>query len=432
MSRRKLFIFGLILIVIGTACTTADNPEQANLATATDDAIALAPTTNPISITATPSQVWIEATVFDYNTSTPAATNITGMIPTPLTQDPTTLRTATHEARSSPNSQHIVEIGETLSSIARLYNLSAFELARANNLSNSIIVAGQVLTLPLPTATVMPSATIDTDDETAVFRSDLIRMIPPPPPNGVNGLGYQQFFNMSPTVIANIQDIYENGQALGRDAQSFTRVGDSTIEPPHFFYRFDSEPYDLGDYVYLQRTIDYYSGSFAHDSVAVIRGLHSWSVFDPMWSPTSCNGGEHLLECEFRLHNPSIIIIRLGTNDRGIPDLTRENFEAIVEYSIENGVIPILGTKADRFDGESNSTNTIIRETAQAYNVPLWDFDLVASTLPDYGLGRDNVHLSIFYAHDWQLERGFTTGHGLHNLTGLIVLDEIRQVLLND
>ncbi|MCZ7670381.1 MAG: hypothetical protein M5U34_26095 [Chloroflexi bacterium] len=42
----------------------------------------------------------------------------------------------------------------------------------------------------------------------------------------------------------------------------------------------------------------------------------------------------------------------------------------VVETSIANGVIPVLVTKADRFEGPDNINNNILRELAAEFNVP--------------------------------------------------------------
>jgi hypothetical protein len=248
-------------------------------------------------------------------------------------------------------------------------------------------------------------------------------------PKIINELNYNDFIIMPLRVAENVRAIFENGQSLGRNPQTFTRTGDSTIEYPVFFTGFDSDRYNLGDYTYLQSVINFYKGSFDQRSVSVKRGLPTWAVLDPMWAGGLCERGEHMLACEFRLRNPSIIFIRLGSNDRGLPDLTEQSLREIVAYSIEQGVIPILGTKADRFEGAANTTNQSIRQIAEDFDVPLWDFDLLAATLPNRGLGSDSVHLTSFYPYDWRQERGFTTGYGLHNLTGLIMLDAVWKAI---
>jgi hypothetical protein len=88
----------------------------------------------------------------------------------------------------------------------------------------------------------------------------------------------------------------------------------------------------------------------------------------------------------------------------------------IVEFTITNNVVPVLGTKADRIE-ESNINNEIVRRLAAEYQIPLWDFDLVAETLPNRGLGADEVHLDgdgIFY----------------QNISGLVMLDRLwREVI---
>lgn len=247
----------------------------------------------------------------------------------------------------------------------------------------------------------------------------------PQPPADINGISIDALV-MIPDA-ATIRTIYAAGQALGRDPHSFSKVGDSTIENPHFMTRFDQPgSYNLGPYGYLQPMIDFYQGSFGRQGMAVHRGLHTWSVLDPMWAdPLNCLPGENMLVCEIRQHNPSVVFIRLGSNDVGIPDSVDRNLRQIVELCIENGVIPIMGTKADRHEGQGNVNNNIIRQIAADYQVPLWDFDLVAGTLPGRGMANDGVHLTTFYAHDYTLAEAFTRGYPVHNLTALIILDRV-------
>lgn len=438
-----------MLIFVGCSSPQITENSSTAIATVTPTSNVTATATEAYRSLATANRTQISLVLSATATQTvtasviPSATGFTGLIPTQITQQssPTSDASPTASQTNQPVSlfnpantiEHVIQTGDSLNTIATLYDISLAEILSANGMRQSqTIFAGQIITIPIASPTITPTATLNFADRTTALDYVLQARRPTPLPSSVNNLAYEDFLQMSDEVRANIRQIYENGQSLGRDEHVFTRIGDSTIEPPHFFFRFDDEPYHLGDFSYLQRTINYYSGSFHHESVAVIRGLHTWSVFDPMWSPSECDVGEHMLACEFRLYNPSIIFIRLGTNDRGQEDMTRENFEEIITFCIENGVVPILGTKADRFDGEGNSTNAIIRDIAQTYQVPLWDFDLISHTLPNQGLTRDDVHLTIFYDHDWRLARGFTTGHGLHNLTGLIVLDEIRQVLNHD
>jgi hypothetical protein len=164
--------------------------------------------------------------------------------------------------------------------------------------------------------------------------------------------------------------------------------------------------------------------------VAVRRGLHSWSVFDPMFATGDCQPGENMVACEFRLHNPSILFIRLGTNDVGVPESFDRNMRQLVEFCITNGVIPVLGTKADRFRDPADTNNGLIRQIAADYRVPLWDFDLIAQTIPNHGLDSDGVHLTTFFAHDYTQYDALQRGHGVNNLTALMMLDSILRITL--
>jgi hypothetical protein len=230
---------------------------------------------------------------------------------------------------------------------------------------------------------------------------------------------------MPANVQENARAIFAAGQALGRNPRAFSKVGDSTIENPHFLARFDEGPYNLGEYAYLQGVIDHFAGSHSRQGLAVRRGNHSWTVTDPMWADKStCQPNETPIDCEIRVHNPSILIIRLGSNDRGVPSGFEHNLRQVVQNAIDKGVIPVLGTKADRFEG-SNINNDIIRQVAFDFQVPLWDFDRLAGTIPSRGLDVDAVHLTTFYAHDYTSPTAFQRGHGVHNLSALMVLDAI-------
>lgn len=237
---------------------------------------------------------------------------------------------------------------------------------------------------------------------------------------------------MSPEVIENARQIYERGQELGLNSRAFSKVGDSTIENPHFLARFDEGTYDLGEYVYLQPVIGHFAGSFGRQGMAVRTGFHSWTVTDPMWADKDqCLPNETPVACEIRINRPAILLIRLGSNDAGVPGSFDYNLRQVVDYAIEQGVLPVIGTKADRFEGDSNVNNDILRQIAADYKLPLWDFDLVSATIPNRGLYPNDVHLTIFYPHDYNQPRAFQTGHGVHNLTALMILDAILQEVID-
>ncbi len=276
---------------------------------------------------------------------------------------------------------------------------------------------------PSPTGTADPSPTVTPTPPPSPTPS-----LPPPQPVAVNGVPYEAIIVMSPEVVAHVREIFATGQALGRNPQAYAKVGDSTTENPHFLTRFDEGPYNLGAYAHLQPVIDQFRGSHNRDSVAVRIGLHSWTANDPAWAEVElCLPNETPVQCEIRLHNPSIVIIRLGTNDVGVGAMFEANIRQIVATALAAGVIPIIGTKGDRHEG-SNDNNDILRRIAADSRLPLWDYDRVADTLPGRGLDVDAAHMLTFFAHDYSDPTAFTRGHAMHNLTALMVLDAVWRV----
>jgi hypothetical protein len=254
-----------------------------------------------------------------------------------------------------------------------------------------------------------------------------------PTPRRLNGVLMSNVIVMGEETRENVLAIFERGQEIGRNPNAFSKIGDSTIEGSVFFARFDGadgqEAYNLGEYAYLERVIDHYGGSFGREGYALVRGLNTWSIFDPFWADDeACLGGETVIDCEFRLHNPSVVLIRLGSNDRA-PALFEENLRLVVAYSIEQGVVPVLATRPDTSEDGSDEINAGIREIAAEYEVPLWDLARVLATLPDHGISVDGVHLTPFYSYDYTDELAFERGNALQNLTGLIALDTVLMLL---
>ncbi|HRQ40744.1 MAG TPA: hypothetical protein PLD25_22740 [Chloroflexota bacterium] len=254
---------------------------------------------------------------------------------------------------------------------------------------------------------------------------------PSPIPTLVNGLILEDFLIMDEDTRQNVRAIYLQGQVLGRNPHAFSKLGDSGAMTGYYLTRFDYPPhYNLGEYAYLQPIITHYRKSFQRYGVAVVIGISSWHVLDPARNnPAWCAPEEHMLACEIRLHNPSILLIRLGTNDQSSADVLQRNLRRIVTFAIEKGVIPVLATKADRFEVEYDANNAAIRELAAEMHIPLWDFDRVADTLPNHGLLPDQVHLSHSDRNDYTDPETFTKGYPMNDLTALFVLQEILKVI---
>jgi hypothetical protein len=103
--------------------------------------------------------------------------------------------------------------------------------------------------------------------------------------------------------------------------------------------------------------------------------------------------------------------------------------EKIVNYTMERGIIPVLITKADRFEGEDNRNNNSLRRIAAKYQLPLVDFDLLANTLPDRGLGHDGIHLSWYGPFEYTSPEPFERGYPMLNLATIMMLDKIHQAI---
>jgi hypothetical protein len=349
---------------------------------------------------------------------------------------------------------HTVQEGENLYRIARKYGTSVQAIQQANNITDvTTIAVGQKISIPniqattepepteTPTITPTPIPATPTivvytatpAKPTATIDPNATPTPTPPPPDNVNGIKLDQFVSMPPAVQDNVKQIFAKGQALGNNAQRFSKVGDSIIEQPHYMVKFDTPDYNLGQYAYLQDVLNYYRGSYGRDSLAVRRGLHSWSWNNPTWADKDqCLPDEGPVACEYRVYKPSVSFIVLGSNDVGVPEYFRKSMEDLVQFTIDQGVIPIIVTKADRHEGDpdKNINNTILKDIAAKFNVPLLDFDVVAGTMPNRGIDPvDGTHLMFYYAHDYSVPVAFTKGHAIHDLTSVITLDKLWRLL---
>ena len=245
-------------------------------------------------------------------------------------------------------------------------------------------------------------------------------------PITVNSVPTSEFVVLPDDALAHVRDIFAKGQVRGRDPHVFSKVGDSVALTSHYLIKFDTGLYDLGEYAYLQRVIDHFAGSYGRYGVAIHVGLTARGILDPLWANKEwCLPNESVLACEIRLNNPSLLIIRIGSNDNLAPDSFAEAMREVVSQTIESGVIPIIATKADRFEGEGNDNNEILREIAADFQIPLWDFDRVAATLPNHGLSPDGIHLTISETNDYTQPSTFEYGYPISDLTALMMLDVI-------
>ncbi|HZW02371.1 MAG TPA: SGNH/GDSL hydrolase family protein [Anaerolineaceae bacterium] len=281
---------------------------------------------------------------------------------------------------------------------------------------------------PQPTgapATPAPAEPTAAPSGTVTRTADLLSKSPTPEWMGLPVL---------PTVSATAREIYRRGLALGNRPEAFAKVGDCGVETQFFLTDFDGDPagYDLGPYEALQDTIDYFSGSFSRDSLAAKNGANTAGLFVPLWADREiCAGTEGPLACEYRLWQPSIALIMVGTNDAGRGG---DDFEAglrkVVDATIERGIVPVLATKADNLEGD-HAINAAIARVAADYDVPLWNFWAAVQDLPRGGLQPDGAHLT-FLPNRFGDPDAMQTAWPVRNLTALQVLEALRLNLAED
>ncbi|HCR70716.1 MAG TPA: hypothetical protein DIW23_04665 [Anaerolineae bacterium] len=236
-----------------------------------------------------------------------------------------------------------------------------------------------------------------------------------------------------PVVSQAMKEVYQHGLEMGRNPNVFSKVGDCQTSTGFYLVDFDyPNQYSLGEYEYLQETIDYFEGSFARDSLAMRDGYNVAAILTPLRAdPENCEPNETPIACEFRVNNPSIALISLETNFNGRPaDDYGKYMRQIVEYSLEQGVVPILATKGDNLEGD-HSINAEIAEIAVEYDIPLWNFWAALQPLPNQGHStelNDGFHLS-FSRNFFDIEKNMLSGWPWRNLTALQALDAVRKAL---
>jgi hypothetical protein len=224
--------------------------------------------------------------------------------------------------------------------------------------------------------------------------------------------------------------IYRRGLALGNDPHAFSKVGDGEISTVWFLTDFDLGPsyYNLGPYTDLQPAIEYFAGSFGRRSQAARRGFNTTRILDPSFAnQENCEPGESPLVCELRLHRPSFAIISMGTNQVWQPEVFEPELETIVEILIDQGVLPILATKADNLEGDGR-INAIIARLAEKHGLPVWNFWLAVQPLSDHGLQQDKEHLT-YAGNDFSDPDAMARAWPVRNLTALQLLNMLRLVV---
>jgi hypothetical protein len=281
--------------------------------------------------------------------------------------------------------------------------------------------------MPLIPTTTSQSSTATT---MSTLTTAPIKANPTNSPEPIPTLSPDTWMNMPivPEISDRVVDIYLKGLELGNNPRAFSKIGDCGSTPAWFLGNFDSNSkyYSLGEHQYLEPIIQEFHGSYERTSIAAKSGFNASSIFAPIWASRDfCQPGESPLECEYRLHQPMFAFITLGTNDIWHQEDFEPQMRKIIETSIENGIIPILSTKADNLEGD-NSINATIAKLAVEYEIPLWNYWLAVQPLPNHGLQKDGAHLT-WGPTQFDDPKALQTAWTIRNLTALQVLNAVWQ-----
>jgi len=223
------------------------------------------------------------------------------------------------------------------------------------------------------------------------------------------------------------RNLYQQGLSQGNNDRAFSKIGDGEISTDWFLTVFDlgDGHYDLGKYQSLEVTLEYFRGSFERHSIAAQRGFNTNLILDPVASdPALCNESESPLDCELRIHNPSVALLSLGTNQAHRPEEFESGMRSILEILISKNILPILSTKGDNLEGDHRINRTIAC-LAQEYQLPLWNFWAAIQPLSNHGLQSDLEHLTYSGTNDFGEPAAMESAWTVRNLTALQTLEQV-------
>lgn len=219
-----------------------------------------------------------------------------------------------------------------------------------------------------------------------------------------------------PEPTARVRAIYEYGQTLGNNPNAFSIFGDCQARPAEFFGVFETDTLFVESLSpELQETVNHFYGSFNRESSTAQDGTTPGALLWDQWhrGEYGCTFAETPVDCELRIHNPSFVILQIGSH---FESRNTEYLRKIITQLMDNGVVPILATKADNreYDHRVNRDMVLL---ANEFNLPLWNFWAAVSDLPNRGLfTRDDRPLQgdIYLTNEAQ---------EIHRMTGLEALD---------
>lgn len=188
-----------------------------------------------------------------------------------------------------------------------------------------------------------------------------------------------------PEPGTNLRAIYQKGLALGNNPNAFSIFGDCQAEPQEFLGVYDTDDLIVESLSpELQETVANFAGSFERESPTAQDGTTPGALLWDQWhrGEYGCQFGETPVDCELRIHRPSFVIIQIGSH---FESRNTEYLRRVINQLLEQGVIPILATKADNRE-KDNRINRDMALLSDEFNLPLWNFWASLSDLPNRGL----------------------------------------------
>lgn len=226
---------------------------------------------------------------------------------------------------------------------------------------------------------------------------------------------------MLPEPSESIREIYQKGQSLGNDPNAFSIFGDCQSRPADFFGVFETDPLLVESLpIELRETVERFNGSFNRESPTSQDGTTPGALLWDQWhrGQFGCTFAETPVQCELRIHRPSFVIIQIGTH---FESRNTEYLRKIITQLINEGVVPILATKADNRELDDR-VNRDMAMLADEFNLPLWNFWASLADLPNRGL----------YVMDGREEQGAVylnkEAQEIHRITGLEALNIVWRI----
>ena len=224
-----------------------------------------------------------------------------------------------------------------------------------------------------------------------------------------------------PKPDESIREIYQKGLTLGNDPNAFSIFGDCQSRPEEFFGVFETDPLLVESLpLELRETVEHFNGSFNRESPTSQDGTTPGALLWDQWhrGQFGCTFAETPVDCELRIHRPSFVIIQIGTH---FESRNTEYLRKIITQLINEGVVPILATKADNRELDDR-VNRDMAMLADEFTLPLWNFWASLEDLPNRGL----------YVMDGREEQGAIylneEAQEIHRMTGLEALDIVWRV----